>query len=421
MMLTIVTILNVGYLGERHQVLPIQEQIAQTFNQFQVKTFQHEDSDPNIVKKLETELSKENKNILLLSGKNGCIFIQRKDIQNLIESKNFFVIWVGHQHPDGLIENEKWFNRIALPLYIIDSYPILKKTFGDRLIALDTIPNNTKASDLESSLADWNKNHPTEPITISKEDQRLPVGIFLGGDALKRDDVHLYWNVEEAESMGRIFGILALKEKKFLWITNGARTGKFYPNSPNPKDPIIRQFKGSHWIPLSELLKEIPENVLLAGQKVNQYKETSVHSLKSPLDPVSAAFIEGLENSGLKPNSDFRFFDFKTGKSAFNAILAILKNNEKAEAYYSAESIAYASIGYLIANTYAFRVASMNMEHIKGLAHFQSLGLVAEFDPNSFQKQAINPVLKKALMIRGSIDAVRIANSLINESHKTLF
>lgn len=409
MFLTIVSILNIGFLGEQHQLLPIEEQLKQKYSQYQLKTEKFNDDDSTLPKKLDDTFIADNKNILLISGKKGCTLVERKDIQELIQRKKVFVIWISHQHPDELIMQEKWFNRVALPNYIIDAYPILQATFKDRLLPLLAVPNMIKEGDLQPALEKWNKEFPSEVIAIAAEDTRAPVGIFLGGDAPKRDNTHLYWDEKEAFEQGKAFGVLARQEKKFLWVTNGPRTGKFYPESSNPKTPIIRQFRGSEWVSYGDLVKEHTEAELLAGQE-KQFKESTAHAIKSPLDPVSASFIKGLESSGLIAGKDFRFIDFKMGKSAFNAILALIKT-KKAEAFYSAESISNASIGYFIYNTYTFRVGNMNTEHEKGLASFTELGVVSEFNPKTLQRGAIDPTKKRLRMIEGSQDAASIADS----------
>jgi len=428
MILTIVTILNVGFVGEQQQLHPIQEQLAKKYSQFQIKSTKYEDNDPTLLKKLEADFvnagkeSKENqedKRILLISGQKGCDFVQRKEIQALIESKKVFVMWVGHQPPPQLVANQPWLNKVALPAYIIKSYPRLIEVFGDRLVSMEAVPNNLKESDLQSALQKWNKDYSEEAIMIKPNDTRVPMGIFLGGDAPTPDGIQLYWSEKEAFEAGKTLGKMALQENKFLWMTNGPRTGKFYPTSSNPKKPIIRQFRiegtgaDSKWVTVEALLKNTTEEALLKAQDESTHQQIIAHAMNAPLDPVSDAFIKGVESNGLKKNIDFRFVDFKFGKSAMHAILALLKQHPNAEVYYSAESISNAALGYLFKNTYAFRVGNMNVEHENALSSFLASGIVSEFVLDTLKKSLMNSTKKQALLTQGSPDVVRIVESTV--------
>jgi len=343
MKLTIVTILNVGHLGDQQQVLAIRDKLSQKFSQFQIAAVECDDNDPNILKKLEINPATEDKQVLLICSKNGCDLVQRKEIQHLIRNRKFHVIWVGYQAHAELFENEQWFDRVALPTHIIKTYPKLAQVFGTKLVAMDVVPHSLKESDLLPALQRWNAQYRDETIAIPPMADRSPVGVFLGGDVPNPDETHLYWDPKEAFEAGKAFGTLALKEKKFLWITNNPRTGKFYPDSPNSKKPIIRQFKNSRWLTLDDVLKNALEEhlsklsetdrlkfqtdlayqqlikeqvlaILIKTQTEPAHQQKIAHATLAPLDPVSAAFIQGVESSGLRDKRDFVFYRFQVRK-----------------------------------------------------------------------------------------------------------
>lgn len=367
-------LLNDGFIGDNQQVYAVSKQIVASYPNI-VKIAEFKDNDPNTALTLTKNYEGPEPHILILSGSHGLEFLNQGSMRSLIESKKPIVVWVGHQNP-GLLTVKNTLQIVALPQYIIESEPELKMQFFNRLVPMQGVPNSLTELDLQYAKQKWNEIYPDEAI-YSKNNNL--VGIFLGGDAPESNGSLRYWSDSEAEQQGFNFGIMALQENKHLLICNGPRTSKFYPNSPDLKSPVQLQFdENSHWIPLDKLSEE---------KRLKPEKTRIAHAPNSPLDPVSAAFLKGLEKSGL-PKGNYQFFDFKFGetgkpaKSAYKAIISALYNSQNPIAFYSGESISYAELAYFIPRTYAFRTGSMNKGHEMALEQFQHAGMIVEYHFN---------------------------------------
>jgi len=336
-----------GFFGDNQQVTAIHQQLDKEYRETETIRFvTYKDNDATTPQQLSDnfETSDDQEHIFILSGSHGFEFIQKNPkVQAIIGQKKPIVIWFGHQDPVDLVSLEKHLNIVALPKYIFTIRPELKSLFAGRYIEMQSVPNTLTEEALSTAKKTWDSAYPQEAIRPASNSCSY-MGVFLGGDAPKRDKTHLYWDEKEAYEQGLAFGAIAQKEKKHLLITNGPRTGKFDPQSPDPKNPVVR----------------------------------APHTESSPLDPVSVAFLTGLKKSGI-PDTQYQFFDFKFGKppkSAYKAIIAALRETPNSVAVYSGESISYAEIAYFIPQTYAFLTSSMHDEHHEALQQFETLGLI---------------------------------------------
>lgn len=422
MLLSIYLLFNPGFVGDNQQVLATQKALIETIQvhnpdaHIQIQSVVLEEQDPGTPNKLKEAISASEKNIVILCGSHGYNFLDNPVVAEAISQKTR-VVWTGHQDP-GLITKEKLIDRVALPIHIIEGKPELTHVFKDRLIAMEMVPNMLGNLNLDTELKKWNDKYSAEAIPKSESGY---IGVFLGGDAPKEDGTYLYWGEKEAYDYGRSFGAYALQQKKFLLVTNGPRTGKFYPGSANPKKPVIRQCdETGQFLGLDKLLAE-------QHQISDPTLPYCAHAEKfpSPMDPVSSAFLRGLLDAGLDLES-FKFFDFKyaphgskgvPSKSAYNAMVAALQQNpENSIAFYSGESISYAEIGYFVPHTYAFPISPMNDGHKRAVERFShTLHLVGtiEFVDRAIILDPIDMDKKKGTLSNGSNqDANRFAQKI---------
>lgn len=398
-MFTIDLFLNDGFLGDNQQVLAIKTQLVEKYDS-NINLLEYKDNDPTTPESLSKRVSKSNKHVFVISGSHGLQFIQSATIKKIIEEKQPLVIWVGHQDP-GLEATNKLLNIVALPQYITADKPQLQSYFKENLVNMQAVPNTLKLDDLLLAKNTWNKDYPSESIPSADKGY---IGVFLGGDAPKPDGSYLYWTEKEAYKQGYAFGLMAQKENKVLLITNGPRTGKFYPESPDNKKPVIRQYTEERWLSFEELSKTEHKDL-----NQNATPHTVTATTKSPLDPVSASFLKGVQTSGINSNQ-YQFFDFKLGvsgkppKSVYKAMIAALyENKEDSVAIYSGESISYVEIATFIPTTYAFQIGSMNDGHQKALQHFKKLGLIRELNfEQSLNSQPIDTSTKQQALKSGS-------------------
>ncbi len=432
--------LNQQFLGDTKQIEAIQAQIAKRYPSYNVEIYSYQDNDPLASTTFLKNLSKSRTGIsvLITSGSHGYELLMKDPIQKLIKEKKVISVWVGHQDPAGLTKNKGLFDIVALPIHIIEDKPILTETFKTRLVAMKAVPNTLQEKDLQPALEQWNKDHETNNEGKDEDyptNKAIPdskdggIGIFLGGPAPKPDGSYLYETLKAIQERGFLFGQMAIKEDKPLFIVNGPRTGKFYIESPDSKDPIIRQFNAEKgWIAFEDLTteqKKITVNSLakLSAAQKEEISETLAHAHATPLDPETKAFIEGIEQSGLDKNR-YHIFDFKAPsskykqpkRSAYEAVIAALYNcKDKSIACYSGESISYAEIAYFIPQTYAFETGSMNSGHYNALRRLsQDLHMVRKLDFNKgINEQPINMSEKlKSTTDKSQQDAMQIANAL---------
>ncbi|HXH54689.1 MAG TPA: hypothetical protein VNK03_02975 [Gammaproteobacteria bacterium] len=369
-MFTVDLFLNDGFFNDTRQVTAIKTQLIQKYPN--INFIEYQDNHATTLEQLSKtfEDSNDQKHVFILSGDHGFEFIQKNpDVQTIIEQKKPIVIWVGYQDP-GLASIQQYLNIVALPKHILEAQAALQFLFQDRCISLQSIPNALTAEALLTAKETWNRTYPQEHIEPAPNGY---IGIFLGGDAPMPDGIYLCWDEKEAYERGLAFGIMAMAQEKpkCLLITNGPRTGKFYSESPNRKTPVVRQYKGNRWLSVDAVATQTDPDL-------------APHMPSSPLDPVSAAFLIGLKESGI-PDTKYQFFDFKFGKppkSAYQAMIAALHESPNSIAVYSGESISYLEIAYFIPHTYAFETKNMNNGHHQALQKFKTLNIIKELDFN---------------------------------------
>lgn len=415
--------LNDQFLGDQRQLEAILAQVEKNYSSYTIKSTRYQDSAPTTLGLLEKNLESDaGISLVIASGSHGFQFIIRKDVQELLQRKKPLVLWVGHQDP-GLIKHKDLFDVVALPRHIIEDKPDLASTFGKRLVAMEAVPNTLQEKDLKSALEKWNTTYSEEAISVPTEGA---IGVFLGGPAPQSDGSYLYEKLETIRQRGLKFGELAKQQNKNLYIVNGPRTGKFYSESADPSDPVLRQWSEEHdWISFEKLTdgqREITVNRLptLPEERRKVISKTIAHAHGTPLDPETAAFVAGVVQSELD-KSRYRVFDFKATpgepvKSAYNAVIAALyQSKDKSIVCYSGESISYAEIAYVIPHTYAFITLTMNDGHTRALTRFsQELGMVGVLDlDKSIEDQPIDLMKKQQSAKNGSQqDAVKVASAL---------
>ncbi|MFC7207192.1 hypothetical protein ACFQOZ_10940 [Comamonas endophytica] len=173
------------------------------------------------------------------------------------------------------------------------------------------------------------------------------------------------------------------------------------------KNPTPRQFKGESWLDFSELTE---------AQKTNPAPDALPHTAHAPLDPVSKNFLQGIKDSYL-PEYQYRLIDFKFGKSAYQAMVgALYQAKDKSEAFYSADSVSYAELGFTIPATYAFRIGSTNIDHQQTLKRFiEELHIVGEakVTADGIYRSVIDPIKKEHTLVHGpDQDAQKIAHAI---------
>ena len=397
-------------MGDTENLRAITSKLSSQFIEQTIKTEFYQDCDPDAISLINANLDQDQQHILLISGTHGLEFLnaalKNPKIQSLIKDKKLIVSWGGHQAPKDLKTLESNLMVVSLVQESIDKS--LEDTFGSRLVSTKMVPNTLNNKTLTLALIDWHKKNPSQEDSIPDSTNGY-IGVFLGGDAPDEDGNHKCYTADEAFAQGRAFGLEAKKTDKILLVTNGPRMGKIYPESPDPKHPILTRINDKgQWVAFEDLTD--------SERNTDPSADFKAHATKAPVDPVSAAFIAGIQSSGLTVDQ-YRFIDFRFGKSAYQAIIsALYANKDSSVAFYSGESVSYAEIGYFIPKTYAFEVGSMSNRHKNILARFsQDLHLVGKVD---FIKDGIkfNDIdyakKQQTLMLGTDQDAQIIADTL---------
>ena len=349
--------LNDAFIGDTQNVLAVKTKLAAYFTkQPRIKEYQDRPVT-NAVTLLTKDLdeNQHDQHVLLISGSHGLDFLNEalKDpnIQSLITARKLIISWGGHQEPKDLKSLKDSLAVVSLLQESIDES--LVDTFEARLVSTKMVPNTLNEEILRIALAEWNKNASPEDVIPNSTDGYI--GVFLGGDAPYKGN-YKYYTEEKAFEHGKALGLEAKKTGKFLVATPGPRISQFYPESPNPKNPVFRRFNTQgNWVAFKDLTEKERNTEPLDAFKA--------HAPDAPLDSVSAAFIKGIESSGLKRDR-YKFFNFLRGKpSAYKAITSALYSRKNSVAYFSGDSNSYTEIGCFIPESYVFEVGSMNDKH----------------------------------------------------------
>jgi len=363
--LIIYTMCNSNFAGDTESVRAIANQLSARSTDQTIRIEEQQDDDAEAIQHLKTSLNEfpDHTQILLISGTHGLKFLQQAiqdpEISELISNKKLIVSWSGHQAPKELQSLEAYLSVVSLVQESIN--PSIQDTFGLRLVPTAMVSNSLTFEKLEVAINAWHKKNPDPENSIPPSENGY-IGVFLGGDAPDENDKQKLYTAEEAREQGRIFGLEAQKTGKILLVTNG---------------PRMRQ-------------------------------------------EVSAAFVEGVNGNGLTADQ-YRFFNFRPGNSAYQAIIAALyKYSEHSLAFYSADSISYAEIGYFIPYTYAFEVGSTSNKHKAILKRFmEELHLVgkAELSETDLKVSDIDQTKKQATLESGlNKDAANIAGAILNQA-----
>lgn len=173
---------------------------------------------------------------------------------------------------------------IALPQYTVDA-ETLEELGGPstKIITTAGVAHNLTPESIKNEYTAHQKEFP---------DFSAYKGIILGGDAElpgvdeKGKTKWLYYTPEEARKLARYLIRDANENRKHLLILNGPRSGK--------------------------------HDLQTGMERENNHRNGT-------LDPVTAAFIQELEEQGLKKSVDYSLFDFQYGSpSRYKAVLGAL-------------------------------------------------------------------------------------------------
>jgi len=333
---------------------------------------------------LESQISavvqdhKANNFIVLGSGQKG--YQSLIAIKQLKLGKKIYANWCGHQFFDFLKEpTTSLLDSVALPAYSLK--PGMKehfKTLGVKLKETVGVPHNTFSEDLKAEYSEaQNKITPAGAYLL----------VVLPGDAELPDvkdksekDKFKYFTVKEAENLADYIAQTAAKDKQFVIVTNGHRTGRRDPNT---------------------------------GREVNK------HNANETMDPVSIAFCNRLEERLPAQKQGYQFFDFKNldnGRieSYYKALLHLIKITQNSVVHIPGESTSRISevVDNLPADKIiAFENGAMNENHKKHVEQIYQSGIsVLHYEAGQYSLDPSKSILQRFISTR---DADRVANSII--------
>lgn len=317
-----------GNAGDSNAVISIASKVkAETFIEHKL-----DNPDGDAVKAFADSLNANNDHVLVIAGAKGLDFLrsalQNSAVQATLAQGRLIISWSGHQVPKEIKGLEDDLNVVGVLDEAVEFEPAITKTFGDRLIRTNFVANTLTLDDLKSGekLKTWNATHPSQQIpTVLPENVTGIIGAFLPGDAERLGNAgQNFFTEDQAYALGLALGRQALTANKFLLMTNGPRMGK-YDHTSDPANPKLR--------------------------------EPKPHIKGAETDPVTTAFLKGIEKSGL-PTAQYQFIDFIAGDSAYIPIACALYKLKDAVVYYGAESISEVQLASFF-NTIAIKVKVM--------------------------------------------------------------
>lgn len=282
---------------------------------------------------LEQESHPETTYIILTAGKLGVDlepFIT--DIKSNAKAP-IHALWSAHQYFDGLENALEAFDTVILPEHLnFDKLPQAIQDAKEKgeLTLVTGVPHHIN----DAVVAEEKLNLDDEIII---PEAKSYTGVVLGGDAENPDGSWLKFNEENVRQFAARLATLPQEDGNLLLITNGPRTGKACtPNrSATYRDPLV----------------------VIDGQE-----PLDPEALAS-LDKVSKAFIEALHEQGVH---NYRFWDFRAGKSAYMPILATISENLDNVLYLGGESTSMLSESMAVLapqQLVALCFTNMNEEH----------------------------------------------------------
>lgn len=241
--------------------------------------------------------------------------------------------WSGHMQFDSLTDEIiRQIDSIHLPSYEVPHTMRLKHR--EKLcLTPHGVPHNVAQGTFTRAYEEKKQSLP--------EAERY-LAVVLGGDAPAAGGAPQYYSEEEAKLLGKEVAVQASEKRAVVIATNGPRTGKIDP----------------------ETGKERPNN----------------HQVGAPLDPVSAAFQEGLKQARLAEDQ-YCFYDFKFGSpSAYNAIMGAVAATPGSTVYLPGESTSMLTEGVenLKPGTImAYDTGAMNEAHRKQVKSLEDALLVS--------------------------------------------
>ena len=333
-----------SFVGDRSQLLGVARETEKYFKSKFVTIKAPEEYDISELQSLKEKIQKNNAlNILVTVGYYGIKSImtlkQDKEIANRI-----IAVHLSHQFLDNgelshlqLVQTNSKYSFgadiIALPEHVLDN-EVSKNLTGGNTILLPTrgVAHNLHITDID---IDYYKYKSQIPVSEKY------LAVILAGDVPDGKGNYKCYNAEQAKKLAQYVSDIAIKDKYFILLSNGPRTGKY--------DCSI-------------------------------HKEQNVHNENSALDQVTTEFQRILE----KNNVPFQVFDFKRNKqNMYKAILGAVLYSNNSLILVPGESTSMISeiTGTLSSNSIiAYYTSVMNPDHMKYVHQELNDGHIAVLD-----------------------------------------
>ncbi|MGV8949201.1 MAG: hypothetical protein ACOH2E_07570 [Candidatus Paracaedibacter sp.] len=264
--------------GEKNEVHGIAHALKEHLHKDTVqKEFDLKDKEAFLADIKENLLKENSKNKgIILAAEVASINILRQ----LKPQNNIVIAHSSHQFTKDHATLKDVADIVALPQSVVTD-EISKIFEGPQTTLIQTagVAHNLSAKNIEEAFQKNKDSIPSAPAYV---------GIILGGDAETPDKKLLYYTSEEAVQVASYIAPFVKGKKAHLLILNGPRTGK-------------------HDQKTGEVIKE-------------SHRDGSI-------DPITAAFKEGLHQQGLSEDKNFTIFDFQFGKtSMYPVVLGALRH-----------------------------------------------------------------------------------------------
>ncbi len=330
------------------------------------------------IKQLE-KLCGENAEPLFVIGAGAHNMQPLAELRQKSGRKNLKISWGSHQYHTDLSRYADQFDYIALPGHTIGQdvrnslkghmHKIIKMSGVPHLMTLDHLKDIYNAGSFKIPSA-----------------EKGCTCVIMGGDALTPDGNLKFYTPKAAADFARYL-VRKGRIQKPLLVTNGPRTGKHDPDT---------------------------------GVDANTHRnfdpETG-HAIEYKLDPVTHAFVEALEQEGLKPEQDFYLYDFMFTKdgvsSAYKSLLYSVQKTG-GQIYVPGESTSMISeaCDFLSPkNVVVYNHEAMNTEHYKFVKYMFRSGRFKFLDMQGQIMRAEETVLQQKHLPDAEHVASEIARS----------
>lgn len=253
-------------------------------------------------------------------------------------------IWSSHQYTDQLKTARAFLDVAGLPGHVLSEMGSDKKNY----LELPGVPHNLQMGTLTKAFNERRQKIPPSPNGYDM--------VMLAGDAPDENGDVKFYSADEAYAFGRYIAKNA--SGRHILATNGPRTGKY--------DPVTGDELMSH----------------------RDFHPRTKEPLETALDDVSAAFIRGMTDGGMKQRQDFSFYDFRFKAvgvdSAYHALLAATSDHQ-GRIYMAGESVSMISEVCDFGkndNVYVFDNGAMNDGHKNFVRFMHQKGYFHRLDHN---------------------------------------